>query len=72
MKIPVDTVGMMAAHMASQVDEDTWNDIYDRGGYILHGISVQELALRKIARAAVNLAKAVEYELEAEQEEKKS
>jgi len=72
MKIPVGTVGMMAAHMATAIDEEAWTDIYDRGGYILHGISLQEMTLRKIARAAVNLAKAVEFELEAEIEEKKS
>ena len=71
MKIPIGTIGMMAAKMASSVDEDTWTDIYDRGGYILHGISVQELALRKIARAAINLARAVEFEFEADKEEEK-
>ena len=70
MKIPVGTIGMMAAHMSTQMDEDAWLDIYDRGGYVLHGVSLQELALRKIARAAVNLARAVELEFEAIQKEK--
>ena len=67
MKISIGTIGMMAATMAANLDEDTRVDIYDRGGYILHGISLQEMALRKIARAAINLAKAVELEFNADQ-----
>jgi hypothetical protein len=62
-KIPVGTVGMMAAQMMSTLSEDDFLDIYDRGGYIVNGISLRQLALQRVACAAVELAKQVEIEM---------
>jgi hypothetical protein len=61
-KIPVGTVGLMAAQMMSELSEDDFLDIYDRGAYIVGGVSLRQLALQRVACAAVELARQVENE----------
>jgi hypothetical protein len=66
MKIPVGTVGMMAAKLLASTDAETFLDIYDRGGYIVAGVSLRTMALRKIAKTAVELAHEVERQMDLE------
>jgi len=62
-KILPGTIAMMAATMLSNLDEEDFTDIYDRGAYIVNNISLRQLALRRVASAAVELARCVEEEL---------
>jgi hypothetical protein len=59
-KVPVGTVAMMAAHMMAGIDREDFLDIYDRRGYMVQGVTVREMALDRIAQAAVDLAFSVE------------
>ena len=61
--IPPGTIGLMAATMLSNLDEDDFLDIYDRGAFIVNGVSLRQLALRRVASAAVELALCVEQEM---------
>lgn len=62
-KILPGTIAMMAATMLSNLDEEDFTDIYDRGAYIVHGVTLRQLALRRVASAAVELARCVEEEI---------
>lgn len=63
-KIPVGTVGLMAAQIMNNLDEDDFLDIYDRGGYVVGGMSLRQLVLSRVACAAVELARQVEIEFD--------
>ena len=62
-KILPGTIAMMAATMLSNLDEEDFTDVYDRGAYIVNGVSLRQLVLRRVASAAVELARCVEEEI---------
>jgi len=61
-EIPVGTVGLMAAQMMANLNEEDFLDIYDRGGYVVGGMSLRQLVLSRVACAAVELKRQVEIE----------
>lgn len=60
------SAAMVAAQLLSDAcrnDAEVWLDVYDRGAFIMHGRTLRQLQVERIAAVAVDLCEAVNLEI---------